>query len=234
MAKRGWEHSSYNGDDAERERVIAHRKKMEKECMTTLLKDLAPILGDGFKAKTTKSLSGTAIEVTLSGLKKDVSINFRYRDSGYRAGCCKGISIRGNGVFRDLDSLGRSYGFDFDTLQVKPAALKKMATAITEHLQRILDRNTDKEKRTNKAIEHAEKVVVLLEEHGFAAKVDGYDDDIRLVVKDICALSVSSTGLLASRGRYESVPIRASRENIVEVVKVIKHLREVIAGRKHP
>jgi len=144
-----------------------------------------------------------------------------------------GISVKGDGVFRVVNSLGRAYGFDFDTLRMKPATLKKMAKAITGHLQIILNRETDKSKRTSKATEHAEKVVALLNEDGYEAKADGHGGDIRLVVKDICALSVSSTGLLSSLGRYESVPIRATRENIVEVVKAIKHLREVVASGKH-
>lgn len=237
MAKTsGWRHSThYRSTDAEDEKVADNRKKMEKKCMKTLLADLAPLLGNCFKASlVARQWGGTAIDITLDGLEhSDVSVYFRYGDAGSSYGNCEGISISGSGVFKVVNSMGRAYGFDFDTLRMKPATLKKMAKAITGHLQIILDRKTDKNNHTIKATGHAEKVVALLKENGFEAKVGGYEDSIRLIVKDICVLSVSSTGLLASQGRYESIPVRATHENIVEVVKAIKYLREVVAGHRH-
>lgn len=88
--------------------------------------------------------------------------------------------------------------------------------------------------KKTRSVEKAEEMAALLTEAGFDTKVlNRKNEDSNLVVKGVTHLGVSSSGLAYSKGRMESVPVRATKENIVAVVQAIKSLRDTVAGNGH-
>jgi len=234
----GWDHGGglYGSAGTEKEQAaVAHRKEMEAKCLKQLRDDLEPHL----PGCTAKYINGTSdsIEITMSGLPDRLRavVSIRYKDYGFSGkGRAAGISVKADGVFEQIDALGRSYGFDFETNQMPAKSMQKMAGVIVKHLKRHLDLRTRKVKNDKASERHASEMAELLRADGFKVRVDEWDEEQhQLNVEGVVILRVSPSGLASSKGRNESVPIRAKTSNIVPVVKTIAELRRIIHEGKH-
>jgi len=236
--KTGWDHGGgrYGRVDAEEEARRAHRQEMEAKCLKQLRDELEPHLS-GCTAKCSSNQYFEAIEVTMEGLPPRLCavVKFRYEDYGFSGkGRAAGISAKGDGIFGEIEALGRSYGFDFEANRMPPASMEKMAGVIVNHLKRHLDLRTRKAKNSSASERHANEMAELLRAEGFKVRVDEWSEEAKqLNVEGVVILKVSASGLASSKGRHESGPVRAKTGNIVPVVKAIAELRRLIHEGAH-
>lgn len=218
--------------DAEKE----HRQEMEAKCLKQLCDELGPHLS-GCVAKYAHGSYYDSIEVTMDGLSPRLQavIRFRYEDYSFSGkGRAAGISVKADGVFGEIEALGRSYGFDFEANRMPPASMEKMAGVIVNHLKRHLDLRTRRTKNNSASGRHANEMAELLRAEGFKVRVDEWNEEShQLNVEGVVILKVSPSGLASSSGRHESVPVRAKAGNIVPVVKAVAELRRIISEGRH-
>jgi len=229
--KEGWAHTYRYGSEEEKEQSIAHRREMEVKGMTRIMADLPPLLGDGFTAKMVgDGFGGTMIEVTLEGVeRRDVNVMWRYDDIGYQKGRCKGISVKCEGDWGSIEGLGRAYGFDFDSMSLKPATLKKMAAAISNHLMRFKHKAQQEAKCRAGAEVMADKAKSILEPLGYTVKARGEGSDVYLKVSrgdlDVIGLKANSTGYSQANVRgYGGISVWAKPTNLAAVVQAVENL----------
>ena len=230
--KDGWPHTYRYGSEEEKEQSIAHRKEMELKGMTRLMADMAPLLGDGFTAKMGgDGFGGTVIEVTLDGVeRREVTVKWRYDNIGYQKGRCKGITVKGDGDWVSIEGLGRAYGFDFDSMSVKSATLKKMVGAITNHLMRFKHKAQQEAKHRAGAEGLAEQAKTILEPLGYTVKASVEGSYVYLKVSrddlDVIGLKTSATGYSQVNVKgYGGINIWAKPGNLAAVVQAVENLR---------
>lgn len=232
----GWAYSAerWGASDAQKEAAVANRKALEEEHLTRLATAMRPHM-EGFKLEFHESPYGSYLCVTLPKLTwEEAKVSFRYKDRGFDGKVqAEGLHLKCGGIYGEIEAIGRSYGYDFEAGAMKPAALKKMCVAITNQLQRLLDHEVSKARRSRSSKSNANKVAELIRAEGFKVKLSEYGDDTEMTVDGVVSLNVSSSGLVYSRGRNEAVPVRASESNIVEVVRAIAELRRVISEGRH-
>jgi hypothetical protein len=241
MAKKkamGWEHEGgrYGRATKDEEDQVKHRQEMEAKCLRQLCEDLGPhILG--CTAKYVRGPYSDSVNITMEGLppRLEAIVRFRYEDYGFSGkGRAAGISVKADGIFGEIEALGRSYGFDFETNRMSPASVQKMGAVIVGHLQKHLNVRKRKTKNHGASERHANEMAELLRAEGFNVRVDELGEEARqLNVEGVVILRVSASGLASSTGRFESVPIRAKAGNIVQVVKTIAELRRFIHEGSH-
>lgn len=227
---KGWKHEYRFGLDEDIKADTKNRKEKEKEGLSLLLKDISPHMdGYSFEIEKSRGLGGAdyALRVSLQG-GGTAEISFRYPYHGsVDYGSCAGIKVSAPGN----PSLGRNYGFDFDSMRVPAPTLQKIIVAIKEHLEGIVNRRIYVENRRKQTKANAEEVTAVLQAAGYEVKSAMLDETrIRLNINlpVVLPLYVLSSGAVLSVGSMESVPIHATSANIVEVVKAIEQLRAVM------
>lgn len=234
--KKGWDWETlWDGKEA-KEASVKHRNDKEKEGLNNILCDLAPHFegkpGYYLTLGSPHKLSfGVAVVIRLEEVG-EVSVTFRYKrwNLGQR-GPCEGVRVRGNGN----PSLSRQYGFDFETMRMTPGAIEKLVKAVRGHLEGIKKQEQRRAAETSAVQSHGQEAVRVLTAAGYEVKLKGASrgvlgqERLRLEVAGVVVLTLHSDGRIVSVGNaYESVPIRATNENIVEVVKAIAALQAVM------
>lgn len=230
-SKEGWAHTYRYGSEEEKEKSVEHRRAMELKGMTKLMAEMAPLLGDGFTAKMQgDGFGGTMIEVTLDGVeRRDVTVKFRYEDIGYQKGRCKGITVSGDGDWGGIERLGRAYGFDFEAMTLKPATMKKVVGAITDHLTRFKHKAEQEAKHRAGADDMAAQAKAILEPLGYTVKAKGEGSHVYLDVargdKKVIGLKTSATGYSQAKVRgYGGIDVWAKPGNLAVVVQAVENL----------
>jgi len=204
--------------------------EMEEKCLKIIKEQLEPHLEGyeiGFK------FSKSHLDINKKDAHTRACISFYY--GRYSRGAAKSIQLSCIGDYlHKIDSIGRNYKFDFHKYEIPEASLKKIVSAIKNHFDSIQQAYDSTAKSKEKSLKHTEIIKENLESGGFKVDVRvHHDTDHTLVIDGVGSFGVSSTGLIYSMGKAESVPVRADKNNIVEVAKTIKHLREVIQQGSH-
>lgn len=235
MDKDAWRYSAgrWGSSDEEKEAVRSLRKAKEKEHLTKLAGAMRPLL-PGFEVDFHESDYGSFVVVKSDKLERiEAKVTFRYYTYGFgEKGEAEGVSVKSDGVWEEIQGLGRAYGYDFANECMKTASLKKMCKAISDHLNAHIARNQRRAARQSDATFMGQQAKSILEPMGYKVKIkvepDGAEVHILRGGDLVIKMSVTSSGFYASSRGYYGISVRANPDNLAAVIEAVENLNNAM------